>query len=168
MHYLDQLKKERIERDATRQQNLHELVARYGSIRALAIAISRSPNQIGEMLNGRPFIYVYVSDHGEYLGHDGIWGRAALGESQFSYHETDGSRVGMFVLTSPQFDETHPHFAQALSQLREHATMSVGHEHIFHTLLGMFGISSPYYDAKLDLCSPAAQPYSGPKPARVD
>lgn len=56
MHYLDQLKKERIERDATRQQNLHELVARYGSIRALAIAISRSPNQIGEMLNGRrPF-----------------------------------------------------------------------------------------------------------------
>lgn len=56
MHYLDQLKQERSERDATRQQNLHELVARYGSIRALAIAISRSPNQIGEMMNGRrPF-----------------------------------------------------------------------------------------------------------------
>ena len=56
MDYKDQLKQERETRDLTRQQNLHKLVARYGSIRALAIAISRSPNQIGEMLNGkRPF-----------------------------------------------------------------------------------------------------------------
>ncbi len=121
--------------------------------------------RVCEMLKGRPFVYVYVSDHGEYLGHDGIWGRAALGESKFSYHETDGCRVGMFVLTSPEFDAQHPHFAQALTQLRGHAAMTVGHEHVFHTLLGMFGISTPYYDAKLDLCSPEAQPYSGTKPA---
>ena len=56
MNYKDQLSQERKERDAIRQRNLQKLVARYGSIRALAIAISRSPNQIGETLNGRrPF-----------------------------------------------------------------------------------------------------------------
>lgn len=56
MNYKDHLSQERKERDAIRQKNLQKLVARYGSIRALAIAISRSPNQIGETLNGRrPF-----------------------------------------------------------------------------------------------------------------
>ena len=56
MDYKEQVKLNREERDATRRENLKALVARYGSIRALALAISRSPNQIGEMMNGkRPF-----------------------------------------------------------------------------------------------------------------
>lgn len=118
-------------------------------------------------LQGRPFVYVYVSDHGEYLGHDGMWGRAALGEGKVRYHDTSGSRVAMFVLCSPGFEEVHPHFAASLAKLREHADMTVGHEHIFHTVLGMFGISSPYYKPELDLSSEKAQPYSGRKPAPV-
>ena len=116
-------------------------------------------------LEGRPYIYLYVSDHGEFLGHDGIWGRAALGESRFSYHETDGCRVGMFVLTSPGFNSLHPHISSGLAQLRRYVDMTVAHEHIFHTLLGLFGIQTEYYDPSLDLSSPHAQPYAGPMPA---
>ncbi|MBR5895093.1 MAG: sulfatase-like hydrolase/transferase [Akkermansia sp.] len=123
--------------------------------------------RVCHLLQGRPFIYIYVSDHGEYLGHDGIWGRAALGENELSYHETDGSRVGMFILTSPDFESVHPHFTQAVSQLRSHAAMKVGHEHIFHTLLGLFDIQTPYYNPALDLCSSQAEPYTGPSPAPV-
>lgn len=124
--------------------------------------------RVTDLLKGRPFVYVYVSDHGEFLGHDGIWGRAALGESKFNYHDTDGCRVGMFVLTSPEFDALNPKFADALQQLRAHTQMTVAHEHIFHTLLGLFGISSPYYNSTLDLTSPEVQPYSGPMPRKKE
>ena len=120
--------------------------------------------RVAQQLQGRPFVYVYVSDHGEYLGHDGIWGRGGLGASKYSYHSTTGCRVGMFVLYSPEFEKLHPHFAEALKELSAHAGMTVGHEHIFHTLLGLFGVETPHYNGDLDLCSPAAKPYDGPRP----
>lgn len=44
--------------------------------------------------------------------------------------------------------------------------MSIGQEHIFHTLLGIFGIQTPYYDEELDLSSDKAKPYTGPHPSR--
>lgn len=120
--------------------------------------------RICTMLSGRPFVYLYVSDHGEYLGQNGIWGRGGLGDSRTPYHETAGSRVGMFVVTSPEFDALHPHVTEAVRQLRNHAALTVGHEHIFHTLLGLFHIQTPYYESALDLCSPQVQPYDGPQP----
>ena len=56
MNYQDLLKKQRSERDKIRLANLQTLIARYGSTRAFAIAISRSPAQIGNMSHGiRPF-----------------------------------------------------------------------------------------------------------------
>ncbi len=119
--------------------------------------------KVVEKLRGRPFIYIYVSDHGEYLGHDGLWGRGGVSER---YHSTSGSRVGMFVITSPEFEALHPHFGQAVQNLRAHADMTVGHEHLYHTLLGSVGIESPYYNAALDLSGKAAEPYTGPQPGR--
>ncbi len=119
--------------------------------------------RLSEQLKGRPFIYIYVSDHGEYLGHDGLWGRGGVSER---YHSTSGSRVGMFVITSPEFEALHPNFAKAVQTLRTHAEMTVGHEHLYHTLLGIVGIESPYYDATLDLSDEAAEPYTGPQPGK--
>ncbi len=119
--------------------------------------------RVAEQLRGRPFLYVYVSDHGEYLGHDGMWGRGGgIGKR---YHETTACHVGMFILASPEFEALHPHFTRSLERLRAHADMCVGHEHIYHTLLGIFGISSPSYNARLDLSADAPEPYSGPRPA---
>lgn len=120
--------------------------------------------RVTEALHGRPWVYVYISDHGEYLGHDGMWGRAALGMGHIPYHSTTGCRVGMFVLPSPEFAALHPHFAASLEKLREHRTMTVADEHIFHTLLGLFGIETPHYNPSLDLSGEAPQPYNGPKP----
>ncbi len=120
--------------------------------------------RIAEKLEGRPFAYLYVSDHGEYLGHEGLWGRAGLGGRYKSYHSTDGCRVGMFLLTSPEFERLHPHFAESLARLRAHAGMRIGHEHVYHTLLGLIGLQTPYYNAELDLASPVPVPYSGPAP----
>ena len=120
--------------------------------------------RVVELLQGRPFLYVYISDHGEYLGHDGIWGRGALGDAKMNYHHTQGCRVGMFVLASPEFRALHSHFEQSLQCLQQNASLRVGHEHVFHTLLGTFGISSPHYNPALDLSADSPQPYSGPAP----
>ena len=122
--------------------------------------------RVTALLKGRPFIYLYVSDHGEYLGHDGRWGRAFLGEYPYLYHTTEGCKVGMFALYSPEFAALHPHFAQAVNQLRANSRKTVAHEHIFHTLLGLFDFTTPYYDGSLDLTAPAALPYTGSQPPR--
>ncbi len=119
--------------------------------------------RVVDKLQGRPFVYVYVSDHGEYLGHDGLWGRGGVSER---YHSTSGSRVGMFIITSPEFEARHPHFAKAVQNLRSHVEMTVGHEHLYHTLLGMVGIQTPYYDAAFDLCREHPAPYTGPQPGK--
>ena len=121
--------------------------------------------RVTEAVQHRPFVYIYMSDHGEYLGHDGMWGRAALGEQHVSYHATTGCRVGMFVLYNEAFERLHPHFATSLQQLRANSALTVAHEHLFHTLLGLFKLQTPYYNETLDLTSPAVLPYSGPQPA---
>ena len=120
--------------------------------------------RVVQQLQGRPWVYLYISDHGEYLGHDGIWGRAGLGESNRDYHSTTGCRVGMFVLSSPEFEQLHPHFAEALHAMAQHREFCVGQEHIFHTLLGLFDLRTPWYNPALDLTGPQVQPYTGPKP----
>lgn len=122
--------------------------------------------RVSTLLQGRPFVYLYVSDHGEYLGHDGRWGRAFLGQHPYLYHATDGCKVGMFVLYSPEFARLRPHFAKSLEQLRANARLTVAHEHIFHTILGLFAFETPFYNPELDLTSPGVQPYSGPQPPR--
>lgn len=120
--------------------------------------------RMSELLRGRPFVYLYVGDHGEYLGHDGLWSRGGLGNSKLRYHDTTGCLVGMFILPSPEFAALHPEFTEALKRLRSHSGFTVGHEHIFHTLLGLVGLQTPHYREELDLCSPAARPYNGPCP----
>ncbi len=121
--------------------------------------------KITDMLKGRPFIYLYVSDHGEYVGEDGRWFRGGFFVTDNTlYPTTSACRVGMFIIASPEFEALHPHLANAVQNLRKHADMTVGHEHIFHTLLGIFGISSPYYDARLDLSGDNPAPYTGPQP----
>ena len=120
--------------------------------------------RIVEGVQGRPMFYMYVSDHGEYIGQNGMWMRGNAVSKPQDYYSNDGCRVPLMVYISEEMKHLHPHFAEAAACLREHTSMTVAHEHVFHTLLGFFGITSPYYDASLDLSSPQAQPYTGPQP----
>ena len=114
-----------------------------------------------EPLKGMPYIYIYISDHGEPVGENNEWTR---GNPDF--HRYQWCRVPLLIIASPEFEALHPHFRQAMEQLRQHTATPCAHENIFHTLLGVFGISTPYYRAELDLGSPALQPYRGPHPSR--
>lgn len=110
-----------------------------------------------DMLKGTPFLYIYVSDHGEPLGDGGKWARY-----QKDFHKAEWSKVAFFIIYSPEFEQLHPHFKVALANLRKNSTMATAHENIFHTLLGIFGIQTPYYEAIHDLSSPNPEPYQGP------
>lgn len=121
-------------------------------------------NRIMTTLKGRPFIYIYVSDHGEYVGDNGFWSRANAPHGIFFKY--NACIVPCFIYASPEFESKHPHFKQALDNLRGNRHKTIAHEHIFHTLLGIFGIKTEYYDKQLDLCTPDAKSYTGPHPGR--
>lgn len=114
-------------------------------------------------LKGRPFIYLYVSDHGEYLGDDGgLWGRGSVLKGRF--HSTKGALVPFFIITSPEFEALSPHFAQALETLNKNKDKRVSHAHFFHTVLGLFDIKPDVYDRRYDLTQPDCLPYMGEWP----
>lgn len=117
-----------------------------------------------EHLQGRPFLYIYVSDHGEYVGDEGYFVR---GNAPYSvYYKCKACIVPFLVYASPEMENLHPHFKESLAQIRKHQHMSIGHEHLFHTVLGFFGIQTPYYNPELDLCNEKVMPYTGPHPSR--
>lgn len=114
-----------------------------------------------ENFKGKPYIYIYVSDHGEPLGEQGLWTR------QFKdYHKMNYCKVPFFIIYSNEFESLHLHFAEAIQQMRRNIHVSVAHENIFHTLLGIFSIRTPYYDPHYDVSSPSLEPYHGPAPER--
>lgn len=117
-----------------------------------------------ESLQGKPYIYIYMSDHGEYVGEEGYWTRGNAPHS--IYHKERACMVPFFIIASPEFEALHPHFKTVLENLRRNQHLVTGQEHLFHTMLGIFGIKTPFYDRTLDLSSSDPQPYSGPGPEK--
>ena len=83
------------------------------------MALDAYIQRIAEGLKGRPFVYIYVSDHGEFLGEDDKWGRTWIFSERDSvsglqaYRRSAGSQVGMFILPSDEWLHLHPHFQRA-------------------------------------------------------
>lgn len=111
------------------------------------------------LLKGKPFIYIYISDHGEVQGENNKWIRANLAQE---FHMEKWSKVPFFIIYSHEFEQLHPHFKEALVNLHNNCKMPTAHENIFHTLLGIFDIQTPYYESERDLSSPSPSPYQGP------
>lgn len=132
------------------------------------VYLDRYIKKVSQLLEGRPFIYLYIGDHGEFLGQDGIWGRAYFGDNPQDYHKNMGCVVPMFWLFSPELTALHPHFATARENMIKNTHKIVAQEHIFHTLLGLFEIQSPYYLRELDLTQKTAVPYHGAYPSELD
>lgn len=121
-----------------------------------------------EELRGRPFVYIYVSDHGECVGDNGYWTRGCFMDGSVDFLSDEASRVGAFVVYSEELERLHPHFAEAIKQMRAHAGKTLCHAHLFHTILGLFGIESPFYKPQWDLTRPDVSAYSGPHPPYME
>lgn len=117
-----------------------------------------------ERLKGKAFLYVYMSDHGEYLGDGGYWSRGNA--PQDAYYQYDACKVPFAIYASPELLALKPELRPKMECLKEHRMMRTAHEHLFHTILGLFNIQTPFYEEKLDLSSERACPYDGPHPGQ--
>jgi lipid A ethanolaminephosphotransferase len=103
-----------------------------------------------------PTAMLYVSDHGESLGENGIYlhglPRAIAPRPQ--------THVPMIFWASPKFYE-----AKAIDPLLLAGSRSqpYSHQFLFHSLLGLFDVQTAVYQTNLDLFFPARKQASSPK-----
>lgn len=108
--------------------------------------LAKTIDMLAALSPSRRTAMIYVSDHGESLGEQGIYlhslPRAIAPDTQ--------THVPMVAWFSPGF----------LSQrgidrrcLEETTTVHVSHDNLFHTALGVLGVSTSVYDASLDVLS---------------
>ena len=109
-------------------------------------------------LGDRPFVYIFVSDHGINLGENGVFGRAGN-----SIRSATVRNVPLLIYVSDAFRERFPQLAENLARNRARFP-TVSQEYVFHTILGLAGIrtelpaGTPFrgYCAALDLSSAEA------------
>lgn len=96
---------------------------------------------------GCPAAMMYTSDHGEDIFDDG---NAFLHASpRPSFHQLE---VPLLVWTSPEYAARHPQVTQALERnSRRHVATSAS---VFHTMLHIAGIATPFRNDTLSVASP--------------
>jgi lipid A ethanolaminephosphotransferase len=99
-----------------------------------------------ESVKDRNVVFIYVSDHGESLGENGFY----LHGLPYSMAPDEQTRVPFVNWYSESFFKDHgvnKNCVMARSKTPAH------HDNLFHTMLGLFRVSTQVYDAKMDLLS---------------
>jgi lipid A ethanolaminephosphotransferase len=87
---------------------------------------------------------VYVSDHGESLGESGLF----LHGVPYAIAPAQQTRVPMLMWLGAGFERAT---GVGRDCLAAHARQPVGHDHLFHTLMGLLDVRSSLYDPAWDL-----------------
>jgi len=93
---------------------------------------------------------LYVSDHGESLGENNVY----LHGLPYFMAPSQQTHVPMVAWLSPQFQQVKGLDGACLAQKKDG---EYSHDNLFHTVLGMMGVATQAYDAKLDIlaaCEP--------------
>ncbi len=123
--------------------------------------LSRVVDFLERQADGYEVAMLYVSDHGESLGENGLY----LHGLPYSMAPREQTRVPMLFWGSPSFYASHE---IDLECVRSSAGRDVSHDWIYHTLLPLFGVTSEGYDESLDLfasCRGGASPTATTRPA---
>ena len=81
----------------------------------------------------RPAYVIYISDHGESLGENGMY-----------LH-------GFPYKVAPDFQKQIPFILWSNQNVKIHGEAQHSHQNLFHTVLGIFNVETELYDAKLDV-----------------
>lgn len=113
------------------------------------------------MLQERSSVYIYAADHGDFLGENGRWGRsgAVMNDAAVRY-------VAFFIWVSDRYRQAHPDRYRILAANHKRLH-TVSHDHVYHTVLGLYGIRTGAYQEELDLFSCAAADFTGPFPREL-
>ncbi|EIV9527062.1 phosphoethanolamine transferase EptA [Klebsiella aerogenes] len=91
---------------------------------------------------------VYLSDHGESLGEDGVY----LHGLPYSIAPDTQKHVPMLLWLSPDYQQRYGVSSQCLQQQAK--TNDYSQDNLFSTLLGLLGVDTREYQAKDDLLTP--------------
>jgi len=94
---------------------------------------------------------VYLSDHGESLGEDGVY----LHGLPYSIAPDTQKHVPMLLWLSPDYQQRYGVPSQCLQQQAK--TNDYSQDNLFSTLLGLLGVDSREYQAKDDLLTPCRE-----------
>lgn len=99
-----------------------------------------------DLLQGQnyPTAMLYVSDHGESLGESGVY----LHGLPYALAPEEQTRVPLIFWASDRFVLQNSLAAEALRSLGQ---APISHDNIFHSLLGLFDVSSQIYRPDLDI-----------------
>ncbi len=95
-----------------------------------------------EKLKDQNALVVYVSDHGESLGENGMYLHGMKSTKEQRY-------VPMFWWASEHFVAGH---AKNIANMREHKESPLSHDNLFHSLLDCAGVEGEVIDKKLSIC----------------
>ncbi len=87
---------------------------------------------------------VYVSDHGESLGENGLF----LHGMPYAIAPQEQTRVPLTMWFSDGFARS---FGLDTACLRQHAAQPVGHDNLFHSVLGVLDVTTAVRDPSMDL-----------------
>ncbi|OAM84484.1 phosphoethanolamine transferase EptA [Klebsiella aerogenes] len=94
---------------------------------------------------------VYLSDHGESLGDDGVY----LHGLPYSIAPDTQKHVPMLLWLSPDYQQRYGVSSQCLQQQAK--TNDYSQDNLFSTLLGLLGVDTREYQAKDDLLTPCRE-----------
>lgn len=94
---------------------------------------------------------VYLSDHGESLGEDGVY----LHGLPYSIAPDKQKHVPMLLWLSPDYQQRYGVSSQCLQQQAK--TNDYSQDNLFSTLLGLLGVDTREYQAKDDLLTPCRE-----------
>ncbi|MDP3926306.1 MAG: phosphoethanolamine--lipid A transferase [Hydrogenophaga sp.] len=94
---------------------------------------------------------IYLSDHGESLGENGLY----LHGVPYAFAPQQQTHVPMVAWLSPGLQQRTGVRADCL---RARADQALSHDHLFHSVLGLMGVSTQVYQPALDLFGPCATP----------
>jgi len=100
---------------------------------------------------GRDTALIYVSDHGESLGENGLY----LHGLPYAIAPDVQTQVPMLLWLSPGIAETQ---GIDTACVRQRAAQPAAHDHLFHSLLGLLDVSTSLYDPAMDLLQPCRRP----------
>lgn len=98
--------------------------------------------------NSYNVMMLYMSDHGESLGENGVY----LHSMPYSFAPEEQTHIPFLVWASPSFFKQKHIDLRCIAARADTETFS--HDNLFHTLLGIFNVTTKEYQKNLDIFSP--------------
>jgi glucan phosphoethanolaminetransferase (alkaline phosphatase superfamily) len=99
-------------------------------------------SQVIERVKNQNAFLIYVSDHGESLGENGVFAHGS--------HMTPEQKIIPFIFWgSDSFIKKHPKLLKRLSRRQRE---ELNHDHIFHSVLDCAGVEGEIVDHAMSLC----------------